>query len=208
MVTSIHKNKKLPMKYNAWVVVAEGTCKQDQDTAKSSDGADGEELRQNLFMDSDMVIFQCNVTPIDWIPESQYRVPAAGKDSLPATAEARSMSEVQEAAQLLGGRHMPTQVLRSLVSGTALEMGAAGAGGNPLLTVINLTPYEGCLEMAAMNLKEVCSTTPSVRTLSVSTDPTLVQCSQTTCAVKLLQDASLCPGSCVSGCQGPCLAQL
>ena len=80
----------------------------------------------NIFNDSDLVVLSGNKEAIDWIPESSYRIPSTTA-SLPSASEGRkSMSDVQESAQILGGENMPIQMLRSMITGSAAKVKSDG----------------------------------------------------------------------------------
>ncbi|CAL1164981.1 unnamed protein product [Cladocopium goreaui] len=78
---------------------------------------------------------------IPWLPESQYVVPS-NRDNLPTAAEGqRALSALQEQAQLLTGPRMPEAVLASLLQGST---------AGQTVGLINLSPYDGCLEKVAL----------------------------------------------------------
>lgn len=74
MRSDMHRNKIEAIKYNAWMVILDPT---------NSD-IPGE---RNIFLDSKLAVWGCNAEPIDWIPESAYRVPTGGRDSTPLSQD-------------------------------------------------------------------------------------------------------------------------
>lgn len=173
MVSDIHPNKKVPIRYQAWLVVADS----------SNPNADQPTESSNIWLQSDLASFQTNTRPAAWIAETNYRVPSSGKDCLPATAEHRAMSEVQESAQLLGGRSVPMEIIRSLLKGTDIEKEPQVHS----VAIINLTPYEGMLELGVLGLREEMPTL-TMRSLSISNEHPYINCSQTTVALRLMQE--------------------
>ena len=91
----------------------------------------------------------------------------------------RSLSDVQECAQLLCGEEMPKVLLNSLIAQTDL---------GHVVGVLNLTPYEGNLEC---HLIKRCASDSSkqFRTLSVTPDTTVGPFCQKVCAMLLFEDA-------------------
>jgi len=180
MASDAHTNKRVPLRYQGWIVVPDSSSPQAQ-----ADEATTERCA-NIFLKSDLVTFQTNSTPASWITEANYRVPTNfGKDNVPHTQECRSMSEAQEAAQLLGGVNMPQEVVKSLLRGTDLMT----EGGDYSVGFINLSPYDGAFEQCVLGLREL-GWGPAMRTLSISNEMSVLHCSQTTVAVKLMQDPS------------------
>ena len=114
-----HANKKVPLRYRAYIVIADSSAQPDSPCS-------------NLFLASDLCTYEENVEDANWISEQQYRVPGSGKNALPISADSRSMSDVQEAAQLLGGKSVPHQVLKSLFKVMGVPITAA--------VIFNLTP--------------------------------------------------------------------
>ena len=72
----------------------------------------------------------------------------------------RALSEAQEKAQWMTGGALPEAVLKSLLQGSK-------SGGQ--VSVVNLTPYDACLEKACVQFH---SKNPaySIKSLSLSTD--------------------------------------
>lgn len=99
-----------------------------------------------------------------------------GKSQLPVPA--RSLSDVQETAQLLCGEAMPEAIISSLL---------AGSDVGQTIGIVNLTPYDGHLEMHVIKRPR---TDPghAFRTLSLSTDLVVSQHTEKTCAMHLFED--------------------
>ena len=81
----------------------------------------------------------------------------------------RSHSEAQEAAQLLGGVHMPSTILSALVEASNLQrcstiskpktlerQDVSGLSSSSRVAVVNLTPYDGALEKACLKSAVEC----------------------------------------------------
>ncbi|CAE7247969.1 unnamed protein product [Symbiodinium pilosum] len=92
-----------------------------------------------IFEVSKLVVDRCNRDAVQWLPEREYKVPTRGKNAIPSTREdlERSCSEVQEAAQHLGGLHMPTIVIGALMQDVE-EITSSSK-----VAVVNLAPYDG-----------------------------------------------------------------
>lgn len=90
----------------------------------------------------------------------------------------RSLSDVQETAQLLCGEDMPNMVLSNLL---------AGSDTGEVIGVLNLTPYDSALEMALLKKRQ---TDPGRKweSLSLSTDLTTLSFAETTSAMFLMED--------------------
>ena len=87
----------------------------------------------------------------------------------------RSLSDVQEAAQLLAGKDVPIQLLQSVLSKTKLKQAA----------VVNATPYDCYLEKVCLEYHKDHDV--SLAHLSVSLSPSLVDYVQKVLAMELLQ---------------------
>ncbi|CAK8993069.1 Uncharacterized protein SCF082_LOCUS3343, partial [Durusdinium trenchii] len=120
-------------------------------------------------------------TPRDllpWTPEHMYVVPT-GRDAVPHASEGvRSLSDVQETAQLLAGEALPQSVIASLLKGSE---------AHSLIGVVNLTPYEGNLELSMIK-SSIEKQMHTFRSLSLSTDLTLIQHCERECAMFLFED--------------------
>ena len=90
----------------------------------------------------------------------------------------RSLSDVQETAQLLSGNSMPDAVLSALI---------ASSGCSSKIGVINLTPYDGHLESHLLHAT-VGGSGYQFKSLSLSTDLTVIQHSEKICAMLLFED--------------------
>ncbi len=89
----------------------------------------------------------------------------------------RALSEAQEKAQWLTGPEMPEAVLQSLLQGSA-------CGENVVL--INLTPYDSCVERVCLSYH--LKSSYRFRTLSISTEAAPLECSQRLVAMLLMED--------------------
>ncbi|CAE6940362.1 unnamed protein product [Symbiodinium sp. CCMP2456] len=129
---------------------------------------------ENIFETSKLVVDRCNREPVEWMLERDYKVPTIGKGATPSTREDldRSHSEAQEAAQHLGGLHMPKD--------------AHGLDNNSKICCVNLRPYEGALEKAC--LQSAHHNGPRILSYSVGEDHTVVKYSERLLAQYLLED--------------------
>ncbi|CAK9021656.1 unnamed protein product [Durusdinium trenchii] len=80
-------------------------------------------------------------------------------------ADNGSLSDVQETAQLLSGESMPNAVLTSLLSGSETDS---------LIGVVNLTPYDGNLEISLLK-RGLAKPEHTYRSLSFANDMTVSQ---------------------------------
>lgn len=87
---------------------------------------------------------------------------------------------MQETAQLLGGEDMPNEVLACLLT---------GADVGSVVGVLNLTPYDSCLEKSILKKKN-SDPGHQWRSLSLSTDLTVCQFAEQSVALHLLEDIS------------------
>lgn len=90
----------------------------------------------------------------------------------------RALSEAQEKAQLLTGSGMPEAVLKSLLSGSSV---------GEKLFVVNLTPYEACLEKVCLQFSHK-NPGYQVRAMSLSTDVATAAYCEKLVALFLLED--------------------
>lgn len=166
-----HANKRSPLRYQSWLAVADSSAPSNPDNQL-----------YNMFLDSKLVQQECTSEPVPWIPESAYKVPVGSRDGVPLSGEGpRSYSEAQESAQLLGGAGLPTQILRDLIKGANLD-------AQQVLSIINLTPWDGTLDLAAAQLQKNLANSPKMRVLSISPDNTIMTFSQNCIAETLMQD--------------------
>ncbi|CAK9091398.1 unnamed protein product [Durusdinium trenchii] len=115
---------------------------------------------------------------LPWTPESQYVVPSA-KDALPSAAEGnRALSELQESAQLLTGDALPMAVIEALLA----ESPKVGEK----IAVLNLSPYDACVELVALKW-HMDNPDRRIRSLSLSTDMTVVGHTEKTVALALME---------------------
>ena len=96
----------------------------------------------------------------------------------------RSMSDVQESAQILAGQQLPTAVLSSILHGADLAAKLVG--------VVNLTPYDAHLESTCVHWQQNHgSDHPLLKSFSVSDGADEVLFSERVLANQLLQDWSI-----------------
>ncbi|CAL1132158.1 unnamed protein product [Cladocopium goreaui] len=120
-------SKKVPLQMLGWIVMLEGA------------------VEENIFKGSQLMTDRSTRQAVPWASESSYIVPAAEKDSLPHASEGqRSLSDVQESAQLLAGSDFPNAVLTSVLGKLTATAGM----------LVNVTPYDGCLETCLMKWHE------------------------------------------------------
>jgi len=94
----------------------------------------------------------------------------------PLSSNLRSLSEVQESAQLLTGTDLPNTVLASLFG----KLTTSSA------LVINATPYDGCLESTLLTWHQFNEM--KVDFLSISRNVTTLEYVEKKIAFSLLQD--------------------
>lgn len=94
----------------------------------------------------------------------------------------RSLSEAQESAQMLTGLDMPNSVLYSLLTNAKLPAGNVG--------VVNLSPYDGCLETCCSkyHLKDEANSERRFLTLSVGFDMEPLTFSERLLGIHFMQD--------------------
>lgn len=93
----------------------------------------------------------------------------------------RSLSDVQEAAQLLAGLAMPSTVLEALLNGVTTP-------GN-LVGLVNLTPYDSYVEQVCVHWqRDHGRAAMQLRSFSTSDQTDSVMFSERVLAQKLLQD--------------------
>ena len=99
----------------------------------------------------------------------------------------RALSEAQEKAQWMTGAALPEAVLKSLLQGSK-------SGGQ--VSVVNLTPYDACLERACVQFN---SKNPvyNIRSLSLSTDVGVTAYCERMIAVFLMEDPGCFSGICL-----------
>ncbi|CAE7234450.1 unnamed protein product [Symbiodinium sp. CCMP2592] len=155
-----HNNKKHALLYPALVCWPAGTS-------------------DNIFESSKLVIDRCNREPVEWMLERDYKVPTIGKNATPSTREDldRSHSEAQEAAQHLGGLHMPQVVMQSLLKDTALDSSSR-------ICCINFTPYDGAFEKACIQSAH----NNGILSYSIAEDNMIVKYCERMVAQYLLED--------------------
>ena len=110
--------------------------------------------------------------------------PAAATTAAAAAAAAawgRSFSDVQESAQHLGGEDFPRILLQTLVKG--LDTSHLG--------IVNLTPWEGCLETAATKISSE-SNQMEIRLLALGSDDNVVQYAKRLVGMWLMKDPCCC----------------
>lgn len=96
---------------------------------------------------------------------------------------ARSLSDVQEAAQLLAGEAMPLSVLSALLGRTAV-----GQSTNTVIVLVNLTTYDGWTERVCKSWSEGGL---KFKTISFSKSLTIAQYVEKALALELMEDMFL-----------------
>ena len=96
---------------------------------------------------------------------------------------ARSLSDVQEAAQLLAGEAMPLSLISALLSRTAV-----GQNTNTVVALVNLTAYDGWTERVCKNWSEGGL---KFKSISFSKSLTIAQYVEKALALELLEDIFL-----------------
>ena len=92
----------------------------------------------------------------------------------------RSLSDVQEAAQLLGGKDMPTQLMETLFMGTPITK-------EWTVAVLNLSPFEGTYEMAMLEHRHTNTNMPKLLMMSASENLDIVRYTERAVAWHLLE---------------------
>jgi hypothetical protein len=77
MENNHHGNKVTSLRYYGWIVGSDVTFDAE------------EKAEQNIWLQSNLAVWERNDTPIGFIPESSYIIPTCGKDSTPHSAEKR-----------------------------------------------------------------------------------------------------------------------
>lgn len=93
----------------------------------------------------------------------------------------RALSDAQEKAQLLAGSAMPEAVLKSLLNGSSV---------GEKIYILNLSPYDGCLEKVVLQLKDKIPGYQA-RMLSLSTDVATTCYCEKLVAFFLMEDMNL-----------------
>lgn len=132
--------------------------KSDADDNMLEESDEEDPSLRNIFEDSQLIVDRGTDTALRLDP-SDYVVACTGPNR-PGTAQ--NYSERQRSQQILGGKDVPLQVLKPLLSGHRNWGNAAGAN------VVNLSPYDGCLELAVLSLRG--GDFPPLRTFSVTED--------------------------------------
>ena len=93
----------------------------------------------------------------------------------------RSLSDVQECAQYLAGDQLPNAVIAGLLSKSKID------GTASVLALVNLTPYDACVEKFAMNGFGV-EKKVSFKSLSLTKNLNAAQYVERTLAIDLLEE--------------------
>ena len=94
----------------------------------------------------------------------------------------RSLSDVQECAQLLAGESMPQAILQGLLSKSKLDGSAA------VLAVLNLTPYDACMEKFLKKGFTYDNRKIGFKSLSVTKNLTVAQYVERAVAIDLMEE--------------------
>lgn len=92
----------------------------------------------------------------------------------------RSLSDAQESAQLLTGLDLPFSCLSSLIQGAEIK-GHVG--------LINLSPYDGCLESACARWHLRGGNTTKIRTFTIGFDLEPMAFSEKVLGTTFMQDS-------------------
>ncbi|CAK9038785.1 Sodium/hydrogen exchanger 3, partial [Durusdinium trenchii] len=143
-VDDLHKNRDLPSAYPAYIGVMDSTLPL-RGTAHRvvRGGAPEPENTVNVFCGSPLWLRQA-LPPSSFppaLPEKDFVVP--GGSSFLSHSERRSLTDLQETAQWIGGTSVPKAILEQLMCNIK---GACGA------VVVHTTAYDGCLEFACLQL--------------------------------------------------------
>ena len=95
----------------------------------------------------------------------------------------RALSELQESAQLLTGDALPMAVIEALLA----ESPKVGEK----IAVLNLSPYDACVELVALKW-HMDNPDRRIRSLSLSTDMTVVGHTEKTVALALMEARPRC----------------
>ena len=98
----------------------------------------------------------------------------------------RSLSQSQESAQLLAGPALPEQVLTAMTAKTGLK---------GIIGLVNLSPYDGWLESAALRWGKRTTGEIVIPSVSLSKNLTLISYCERTLALQLMQDSPCCASS-------------
>ena len=98
----------------------------------------------------------------------------------------RSLSQSQESAQLLAGPALPEQVLTALTAKTGLQ---------GIIGLVNLSPYDGWLESAALRWGKRTTGEIVMPSVSLSKNLTLISYCERSLALQLMQDSPCCASS-------------
>jgi hypothetical protein len=93
---------------------------------------------------------------------------------------ARNLSDVQEAAQLLGGKDMPVQIMQTLISGTPIDK-------TWKVAIMNLSPFEGTFELAMLELQAENTNWPAIYMMSATDNIDIARYTEKLVAWHLLQ---------------------
>ena len=96
---------------------------------------------------------------------------------------ARSLSDVQESAQLLGGEALPRMVLQGILAKSRIPFEKSD-----YISLVNMTAYDGWVERVCRRWKD--RETPAVpfRSLSMTKNSSAGQYVERTLAMELMQD--------------------
>lgn len=78
-------------------------------------------------------------------------------------------------------RGLPTQILRDLLQNTKMTP-------KDVLSIVNLTPWDGTVDLAAAYLPKVLETSPKIRVLSISADNVVVSFSGQCVAERMMEE--------------------
>ncbi|CAK9074968.1 Uncharacterized protein SCF082_LOCUS36423 [Durusdinium trenchii] len=153
--------RKVPLHFDGWVLMLDGV--------------------ENIFSSCQLIQDRSNRGELPWAPEASYIVPVASKDALPHASEGvRSLSDVQEAAQLLAGETMPVSLLSALFAKSQIN--------SDTCALINLTTYDGWVERACKKWSEVGAPAMSFKSLSLTKTLATAEYVEKSLALQLMEE--------------------
>ncbi|CAK9062831.1 Uncharacterized protein SCF082_LOCUS32651 [Durusdinium trenchii] len=169
----LHKNRDTPAAYLCFIGVLDASLPTKGTVHRNVRGNPENEQEVNVFCNSPLWLRQ-SLLPSEFpkaLPESSFVVPG---DFLHSNDMRRNYTDFQETAQWCGGVQVPKAVLGALCSGLKASHG---------VVVVHPTTYDGCLELAALQLGHVASGT--------SWDETCYKTSKEVVKTHLLQEVRM-----------------
>ncbi|CAL1147634.1 unnamed protein product [Cladocopium goreaui] len=156
--------RRVPIQFDGWIAMSD----------KSTE--------DNVFDRCQLLLDRATRQEIAWQAEANYVVPTAEKDAVPHASEgSRSLSDVQECAQYLAGDQLPNAVIAGLLSKSKID------GNASVLALVNLTPYDACVEKFAKNGLGI-EKKVSFKSLSLTKNLNAAQYVERTLSIELLEE--------------------